>query len=285
MYGEFTGDYKQESVESLKYQGMNLDGFSGKYVLGILISDGNLETKFDLTDFINTFEKEYEDVLADWKGFMMIFDHKWIVTQLLDSIGYYSNLPFVVSVQKPEKQQYRKVVDFLRLVRDRDGEFLIGKVLPGLQKFLNTSEAYVLDIMMMMKKDGVISNSSIEDYISHDSGKLISETISSGVIFDEATEETETRDSYVSESPDDEAPKTRLTVNDDGSYSFRIEISLDVIMRHSGDSWLKEIIRDAIELEIGKQVEINNPQYIPIECDSENGTIWISVNFFDESKA
>ena len=72
MYGEFTGDYKQESVESLKYQGMNMDGFNGKYVLGILISEGSLETEFNLQDYITLFEEEYRDVLENWKGFVKI---------------------------------------------------------------------------------------------------------------------------------------------------------------------------------------------------------------------
>lgn len=290
MYGAFTGEGGQESVESLKYQGMILNGYSGTHVMGILISEGSLKTNFDLNSFIASFESEYNDVLAEWRGFVKIFDHEWIVRQLLDSLEYYGNLPLEVAIPKPEKQQYRKVVDFLRLVRDREGRFLIRKVLPGLKKFLNTSEVYVLDLLMMMQKDGVITNSPIDDYVSDDGGKIISETMSAGVILEDSNGDTESMDAepdvpqVVEEAPTDSSPR-RVTIHDDGTYSFRMEMSLDVIMRHSGDEWLREIISDAVELETGKRIEVTNPEYVPIECDSKTRTIWIDVVFKDEDES
>jgi hypothetical protein len=287
MYGAFTGEGKQESVESLKYQGMNLDGYSGSHVMGILISEGSMKTSFDLKDFIASFESEYGDVLEEWRGFVKIFDHKWIVGQLLDAIGYYANLQFEVAIPKPEKQQYRKVVDFLRLVRNKEGRFLIRKVLPGLKKFLNTSEAYVLDILMMMQRDGVIANAPIDDYLSDDAGKIISESMSAGVISEDSLGESMDVQAHTPQeavNAPSEPPQKRVTVNEDGTYSFKMEMSLDVIMRHSGDAWLREIISDAVELETGRRIEITNPQYAPVECDSKTRTIWIDVVFKDEDE-
>ncbi|MFW9919662.1 MAG: hypothetical protein ACFFED_08695 [Candidatus Thorarchaeota archaeon] len=292
MYGEFTGDGKQESVESLKYQGMNLDGFSGRYVMGILISEGHQATRYDLNDFIRIFESEYEDVLMNWRGFVKIFDYNWIAHQLFNSIGYRDNLPFVISSHKPEKKQYQKVVDFLRIVGDRQGRFLIRKVLPGLQKFLNVSEAYVLDLLLMMKKDDVISHAPIAEILSSNESKAISETISSGIIIEDSSvvasdildEMDDHKHSQDTEGELSSEQRRTLTVTDQGEYIFRIEISLDVIMRHSGDSWLRDIISDAVELELGKRVVVDNPQYIPQECDSDKGTIWIDVHFSDAAQ-
>lgn len=277
MYGEFTGDGKRESVESLKYQGMNLDGFSGKYVLGVLISEGKLTTNFNLTEFINDFEAEYEDVLKDWKGFIKIFDHNWIVRHLLDSIDYHNSLPFLVSVQKPEKKQYRKIVDYLRIMKDRQDRFLIRKVLPGLQKFLNVSEAYVLDTLMMMKKEGVISYAPIEEVLElSDEGQILIETISSGAIVDEIPAVHETDDEANAQTH-----QNLVTITPEGKYSLDLEISLDILMRNSGDTWLRDIIFDIVELEVGKQVNIKDPHYIPFEVDSEKGTVWIRISFSD----
>ncbi len=288
MYGAFTGEGGQESVESLKYQGMILSGYSGSHVIGILISEGSLKTHFELNDFMASFESEYSDVLEEWRGFVKIFDHEWIVRQLLESLEYYGNLPLEVVIPKPEKQQYRKVVDFLRLVRDKEGRFLIRKVLPGLKKFLNASEAYVLDLLMMMQKDGVIANAPIDDYVTDDGGKIISETMSAGVILEDSNSDAESMEVDADESQDTEDIATepsqrRVTISEDGTYSFRMEMSLDVIMRHSGDEWLREIISDAVELETGKRIEVTNPQYVPIECDSKTKTIWIDVVFRDEN--
>jgi hypothetical protein len=55
-------------------------------------------------------------------------------------------------------------------------------------------------------------------------------------------------------------------------------------MRHLGDAWLREIISDAVELETGRRIEITNPQYAPVECDSKTRTIWIDVVFKDEDE-
>lgn len=290
MYGAFTGEGGQESLESLKYQGMVLNGYSGSHVIGILISEGSLKTSFDLNDFIASFEQEYSDVLEEWRGFVKLFDHEWIVQQLLASLGYYCNLPLEVAMPKPEKQQYRKVIDFLRLVRGKDGRFLIRKVLPGLKKFLNTSEAYVLDLLVMMQKDGVISNVPLDDYVSDDGGKIISETMSTGGILEDSNDDTESMEAEADESQGVEGLSTessprRVTINEDGTYSFRMEMSLDVIMRHSGDEWLREIISDAVELETGNRIEVTNPQYVPIECDSKTRTIWIDVVFKNEDES
>ncbi|MHA1481443.1 MAG: hypothetical protein ACTSQZ_08480, partial [Candidatus Thorarchaeota archaeon] len=90
MYGEFTGDGTRETIESLKYQGMTLNGFNGKYIVGVLISEGTFSTSFSLKDFIESFELRYEAALKNWMGIIDHFEPDWIVEQLYDALGYYS---------------------------------------------------------------------------------------------------------------------------------------------------------------------------------------------------
>ncbi|MCK5240445.1 MAG: hypothetical protein KAR33_12890, partial [Candidatus Thorarchaeota archaeon] len=301
MYGEFTGDGTQESVESLKYQSMTLNGFTGNYIVGILISEGNIKTSFNLNDFINSFESKYEDVLKDWRGLIKIFDRNWIVKQIFDSLGYYDNLPFVVSSQKPEKKQYRKVVDFVRIISEGHGMFLIRKVLMGLKKFLNMSEAHTLDVLMMMKNEGVISHVPVEYIIeSTAESSVLFETLSSGVIVEDTiddasdytdelidkkeTEDIESNELQKTDGISAGVPKGNITVTEDGKYSFEKVVSLDDIMRNSGDWWLRDIVSEAVTLELGKQVVVSNPQYTPIGYDSEKGTIRIRVTFSDANQ-
>jgi len=296
MYGEFTGDGTHESIESLKYQGMTLNGFNGNHVVGILISEGNIVTSFNLNDVINSFESEYEDVLKNWNGRLEFFDHDWIVKQLFDSLGYYNNLPFVVSSRKPEKKQYRKVVDFVSILSDARGRFLIRKVLRGLQKFLNKSEANTLDVLMMMKNEGIISPAPIKDILESnvERGVLI-ETLSPSVIvedtIDDASDNTDeligkekTKDTERIEPQETGVPERNVTLTEDGRYSFETQISLDVLIRNAVDLWLRDVISDAVKLELGKQVVAREPEYTPIGYDSESGTIRIRVTFSIENQ-
>ena len=281
---------------------MNLTGFSAVHVIGILISEGNISTDFNLNDFMSTFESEYEDVLINWRGFFAIFDRKWIVTKLLDSLDYYNNLPFVVSSLKPEKKQHRKIVRFLKILGDGQGRFLIRKVLGGLQKFLNMSEAYVLDLLMMMKRDDVISFASI-DYIlkSEEEDQMLVETHSSGVIVEdsidvasdtpvdfidkEETNDTERIEPQEFEEISTGAQQGTVSVGEDGRYSFESELSLDVLIKNAVELWLRNIIADAVENELGRRVDVYKPEYVPIGYDSEKGTIRIRVTFFDAKQS
>lgn len=301
MYGEFTGDGKQESVESLKYQSMTLNGFNGNYIVGILISEGNITTSFNLNDFINEFELKYENVLINWRGFIKSFDREWIVKQIFDSLGYYDNIPFVVSSPKPEKKQYRKVIDFVTILSEGHGMFLIRKVLDGLKKFLNMSESHALDVLMMMKKEGVISHVPIEYILeSHVDSSVLLETLSSGVIvedtieddlynIDEMFDKKESAEIVSIEPQKTETilasePQGNVTITEDGRYSFEKSVLLEDVMRNPGDWWLQDLVSKAVTVELGKRVIVSKPQYTPIGFDSEKGTIRIRVTFSDANQ-
>ncbi|MHA1638402.1 MAG: hypothetical protein ACTSUB_10355 [Candidatus Thorarchaeota archaeon] len=302
MYGEFTGQGQQEQIESLKYQGMTLSGFTGNETVGVLISEGTISTIFRLDDFIASFESRYDGALKNWFGRMNFLEPAWIVKNLYDAIGYSNNIPFTVSSQKPKKQ-YNKVIAFLQSRCNNQGRFTIRKVLMGLKKFLNISEPNTLDLIMMVKREGLISPIPVEDLLETTvkAGELLESMSSDGFVeaklegslaelgelIDESetedTERIETGEVVVEHSVSDtdeiliDASLDEAKLIDYGTYSLRQEVLLSDLIQHQGDEWIQDFVRDAITVHLGKRVVVSSPQYVPVGYDSEKGTVEIKI--------
>lgn len=309
MYAEFTGEGEDGNIESLKYQGMIVNGFTGNHTMGILIADGDISTSFILSKFIEAFESRYENVLKNWDGIMSFFEPEWIVKQLYDEIGYFSNLPFIVSSKKPKKL-YSKPMVFLQARCNSHYRFLIRNVLADLKKFLDISEANTFDVLMMLKLEGLISHTPIEDILEPtvQAGAML-ETFSSDigaevkieyppVQLDEMIDTTETKPTEITEIKRDalesstsdikgvfaDASSVDVKETDYGMYSVEGEVSLKNVIHSSGDEWLREIASEVISLHLGRSVVITNPQYIPIGFDSSKCTLRIKITGFVEDQ-
>lgn len=302
MYGELIGEIEQKTIESLKYQGMTLDAFNGEYTVGILISEGTISTNFKLDDFLNSFELRYDDYLINWMGRMDFWEPEWIVNALYESLTYIDNLPHKVTSKKPKKQYY-KVIAFLQSRCDSNGMFLFRKVLLGLKKFLDITLANTLDILMTVKREGLISPISVQDILepSIQAGALLTSMSSDGDVKDEMETskvdidefigkvETESTDGIrteedVLEQPVSEAEGVLLgssgeevKVIGDGTYSFEKDVALSDMIQQSGDAWLRDIASEAITLHIERKVVVSNPHYTPIGFDSDRGTLRIRI--------
>ena len=278
MYGEFTGDGTRETIQSLKYQGMTLNGFNGKHVVGILISEGTMSTTFNLNEFIESFELRYEDSLKDWMGVIDFFEPDWIVEHLYTSLSYSSNLPFTVFPEK-SKKQYSKAVVFLNSRIDSSGRFLFREVLLGLKKFLKISEAYTLDLLMRMKNDHVIAPISIEAILESTihNGELLESFSTDG----DVAAKVEDSMVYTGKSVDkiETASEEGVIVTDDGMYSLEKEVSLGDLIQTDGDGWLRDIASEAVTLYLGQWVVVNNPEYVPVGYDSNKGTVRIRITW------
>lgn len=294
MFGEFTGSGREETVESLKYQGMILNGFNGKHVVGILIAERDVSSSFNLKGFIEGFESRYENVLQNWEGELFHFEHEWIVRHLCDCISYDDNLPFVMTSKKPKKQ-YSTAIVYLKSLCDCDGRFVFRDVLTGLKKFLKISEAYAFDVLMRFKYEGVIAPIPFEEYFEFLlRNKVAIEELSIETHVIEAIEDSSADSSEIDESGEIEitdlesyasdvqailtdTPESDVTVLDDGTYILEREVSLVNLILSDGDGWLRDIASAAVTSYLGQYVIVSNSRYIPISHDSEKGTVTIRI--------
>ncbi|MHA1480483.1 MAG: hypothetical protein ACTSQZ_03560 [Candidatus Thorarchaeota archaeon] len=301
MFGEFTGSGREETVESLKYQGMILNGFNGKYVIGILIAERDVSSSFNLKGFIEGFESRYDTALQDWQGELFHFEHEWIVKHLCDCVSYDDNLPYVVTSTKPKKQ-YSTTIVYLKSLCDSLGRFVFRDVLIALKKFLKISEAYAFDVLMRFKYDGVIAPVPFEEYLEMllrnkvAIEELSLDTQAMEAIGDSSTDLAEVMDeskikeiseleSYASDAQAilTDAPESDVRVLDDGTYSLDREVSLDNLILTDGDGWLRDIASEAITSYLGQYIIVSNSKYTPISHDPEKGTVTIRIFCYIDS--
>ena len=300
MYGEFTGSGREETIESLKYQGMILNGYNGNHVIGILISESDVSKSFNLKGFIDGFESRYEHCLPDWQGELYHFEHDWIVKHLCESISYADNLPFVVTSTKPKKQ-YSTTIVYLKSLCDSSGRFVFRDVIVELKKFLKISEAYAFDILMRFKYEGVIAPIPFEEYLEfllHNRVALEKLSLDSqvlDVIEDSSSDSSEIDEpgkievseleSYASDAHAilTDAPESDVTVLDDGTYTLEREVSLSNLILSDGDAWLRDLASEAVTSHLGQYIIVSNSKYTPIHHDSEKGTVTIRIFCYVDS--
>ncbi|MFX1369469.1 MAG: hypothetical protein ACFFAY_12795, partial [Promethearchaeota archaeon] len=84
VYGEIKGTGVAGQLEEVNYQGLKLNSYSGRFVIGILIVEGDMTPllRERLQFFVETFEDQYEADLEGWTGVVDCFDPEWIVSGL-----------------------------------------------------------------------------------------------------------------------------------------------------------------------------------------------------------
>jgi DNA-binding Lrp family transcriptional regulator len=213
VYGEISGeDGVQGTLEEIHYQGLRLNSYSGRYVLGILILEKEISPllRDRLQFFIEMFENEYESHLEGWTGIVDCFDPEWIVSNLMTAFGYSWVVPHVVDDSLKMDGTEKKIVGYIKasLGEKLEREFSISEYLKPIASMLNSSPAEVLDIFLKMEEKGIINPISIHSILQRQGLGL------SGV--DELIDEyAEVRDEVTPEEPVETPPPEETTSIDE----------------------------------------------------------------------
>ncbi len=162
VYGEIKGDGVQGSLEEINYQGLRLNSYSGRYIIGIMIVEGEMSSRLRdrLRFFVEIFEDQYETDLEGWTGLVDCFDPEWVVSNLNTAFNYDWMLPHYVDPKVKLKGPERKVVDLIKELYGR-GEFLVRDILTKAANKLKTTEAETFDIILRLMDRGAIYPISI----------------------------------------------------------------------------------------------------------------------------
>ena len=158
MYGEIKGDGVQGTLEEIQYKGLILNAYSGTYVLGVLIMEGDMTSflRDRLRFFVDLFEQRYGEVLKNWSGCVDDFDAEWIVSNLHSALNYGLALPHTVPSSRKLRGRDATVIKVISEHLDSRGEFYIKDVLRPVANALKTAEEEALDVLIDMHERGVI---------------------------------------------------------------------------------------------------------------------------------
>jgi hypothetical protein len=179
VYGEIKGNGVQGTLEEIHYHGLRLNSYSGKYVIGMLILEGDLTPllKDRLQYFVDRFEDQYEDNLKDWNGQTECFDPDWIVSNIIAAFNFNWALPHKLSPQKKMSSGTRKILRILGARLDEKGEFSIGDVLKPVAKSIGRTEPEVLDYLLRMEERGLIVPISISTVLQRQEMALVDKEV------------------------------------------------------------------------------------------------------------
>ncbi len=168
VYGEIKGDGVQGTLEEIQYKGLILNAYSGKYILGVIIMEGEMTgfLRDRLRFFVDIFESQYEDILKDWSGCVDDFDAEWVVSTLHNAINYDWALPHTLNRAAKTKGVERKVVGIIAERLNERGEFHIKDILPDVAQKLKVSEEEALNILLKMHDEGIIQPISISTIVT-----------------------------------------------------------------------------------------------------------------------
>ena len=154
VYGEITGGGERGTLEEIQYHDLRLNSFSGQYIVGVLISEGEISTemRFKLKQFVEKFEDHFKDLLTDWEGLLDGFDPQWIVKTLYDSFEFQWMLPHTINESKKVKGIEKKVRDILMKHKNSKGFIFLADVLADVSLAIGKSRAETLDILLKMVK-------------------------------------------------------------------------------------------------------------------------------------
>jgi hypothetical protein len=163
VYGEIKGDGVQGTLEEIQYHGLRLNSYSGKFVVGILIIEGEMSTllRQRLQWFVEMFEQQYDSELDEWIGVVDCFDTEWVVSNLHDAFNYYWVTPQKLVPGRKLKRNDRKHLEFLREQLDSRNEFEIEKVLEPFARKFKMTQAEALDILLDLQEREFIRPISI----------------------------------------------------------------------------------------------------------------------------
>ncbi len=164
VYGEIKGDGVRGTLEEIQYHGLRLNSYSGKYVIGILILEGEM-TKLlreRLRFFIEVFEKHHEMYLEDWDGLVDCFDPEWVVSNLTGSFNYAGLLPHKFGKKRKVSKLDGKILDLIGTRRNNRREFNLRDLIKPVAALMGASEARALDKLLAMEDKGLIEPIGIQ---------------------------------------------------------------------------------------------------------------------------
>lgn len=158
VYGEIKGDGVRGTLEEIQYHGLRLNSYSGEFIIGILILEGEMTPllRERLQFFVELFENQYEKDLHGWSGLIDCFDPEWVVSTLNSAFNYSWHLPHRFGATQKMNKESARILDYIDAVKDERGEFYLKNLLRPLAEMLGKSEAEVLDILLHLQERGLI---------------------------------------------------------------------------------------------------------------------------------
>jgi hypothetical protein len=157
VYGEIKGDGVQGSLEEINYQGLRLNSYSGKFIIGIVIVEGDMSARLRdrLQFFVELFEDQYYADLDGWTGLVDCFDPEWVVSNLNTAFNYHWMLPHTVVRKVRVKGQEAKVLKYIH-TKFGEGEFLLLGIIDDVAELLGCTDAEAFDILLRLEDNGGI---------------------------------------------------------------------------------------------------------------------------------
>ena len=158
VYGEIKGDGVRGTLEEIQYHGLRLNSYSGQYIIGILILEGEMTPllRERLQFFVELFENQYDQDLDGWTGLVDCFDPEWVVSTLNSAFNYAWHLPHRFGPTQKVSKVDAKILDYIGAIRDERSEFYVKNLLSPLAEMLEKTEAEVLDRLLFLQDRGVI---------------------------------------------------------------------------------------------------------------------------------
>ena len=158
VYGEIKGDGVRGTLEEIQYHGLRLNSYSGEYIIGILILEGEMTPllRERLQFFVELFENQYEKDLDGWTGLVDCFDPEWVVSTLNSAFNYAWHLPHRFGPTQKVSKTDARILDYISAVRDERNEFYLKDLLTPLAEMLEKTEAEVLDRLLYLQDHGII---------------------------------------------------------------------------------------------------------------------------------
>ncbi|MFX1331211.1 MAG: hypothetical protein ACFE9W_06630, partial [Promethearchaeota archaeon] len=162
VYGEIKGNGVQGSLEEINYQGLRLNSYSGKFIIGIVIVEGDMSARLRdrLQFFVELFEDQYHTDLDGWTGLVDCFDPEWVVSNLNTAFNYGWMLPHQIVRKVRVKGQLAKVLKHIH-TKFGDGEFLLLGIIEEVAGLLGVTDAEAFDVLLRLEDSGAIKPISI----------------------------------------------------------------------------------------------------------------------------
>jgi hypothetical protein len=176
VYGEIKGDGVRGTLEEIQYHGLRLNSYSGEYIIGILILEGEMTPllRERLQFFVELFENQYEKDLDGWTGLVDCFDPEWVVSTLNSAFNYAWHLPHRFGPTQKVSKTDARILDYISAVRDERNEFYLKDLLAPLAEMLEKTEAEVLDRLLYLQDHGIIVPIGIQTILQRQGLALVS---------------------------------------------------------------------------------------------------------------
>jgi DNA-binding Lrp family transcriptional regulator len=192
VYGEIKGDGVRGTLEEIQYQGLRLNSYSGEFIIGILILEGEMTPllRDRLQFFVELFENQYDNELTQWNGLIDCFDSEWVVSTLNSAYNYEWLLAHKFGPTQKVTKIDARILDYISAVRDDKGEFFFTDLLSPLSEMLDMTEAQILDRLLSLQDKGIISPVSIQTILQRQGMGLANGEISAdNIVLDPPVEE------------------------------------------------------------------------------------------------